>query len=78
MIVSIVDTWIDVLVIEDALPADFRAFNMDMASRKQWDWSMEAWCRVTDPMDEDPTADSTFYCHEYVFRTGTRRGHFLD
>lgn len=51
-------------IIEDASPADFRAFNMDMAYRKQWDWSMVEWQRLKDHLDEDPCADSTFYFHE--------------
>lgn len=51
-------------VIEDALPSEFRAFNMDMSNRKEWDWSMEEWHRLTDPLDGDPCANSCFYFHE--------------
>lgn len=51
-------------IIEDAQPGEFRAFNMDMSNRKEWDWSMEEWQRVSDPLEEDPCADSCFYYHE--------------
>ncbi|CAD7698295.1 unnamed protein product [Ostreobium quekettii] len=51
-------------ILEDCSPAKFRAFNMDTASRKTWDWSMESWQRIEEPLDDDPNADSCFYLHE--------------
>ncbi|CAD7694897.1 unnamed protein product [Ostreobium quekettii] len=51
-------------VFEDCSPAQFRTFNMDTASRKSWDWSMEEWRRIEEASDNSTKTDSCFYFHE--------------